>query len=113
MVCYLNAWGLYFLRPHVIKDLSDRSWHLRPLIAPYRPQQSPIMTSLERLVQDWLDLDKVRIRFANGVAIVLHCVGSRKRQGPRSRDYGNQEITRSLRVDSGIYLPDRPPIIRL
>lgn len=69
------------------------------------------MTSLEQLVQDWLDLDKVRICFTNRDPIILHCMGSRKRQGPRFKDYGNQEITRSWRAGLGIYLPDHPSII--
>ena len=47
------------------------------------------MTSLEQLVQNWLDLDKVRICLADLDPIVLHCMDSRKRQGPRSRHYGN------------------------
>jgi len=65
------------------------------------------MISLEQLVQNWLDLDKVRICLVNWDPTMLHCMVSRKRQGPRSRNYGNQEITRNWRVGSGTYLPDR------
>jgi hypothetical protein len=61
------------------------------------------MPSLEQLVQDWLCLDKVRICLAKRSAILLYCMDSRKRQGLKSRDYGNREITRNLREGSGIY----------
>ena len=94
------------------RDLSDHSWNLQSLIATNHPQQSPVMTSLEQLVQDWLDLDKVRIHLANREAVILHYMGSREKQGPRSRGYGNQETTRSSKVGSGIYLPDHPFIIK-
>ena len=69
------------------------------------------MTSLGQLVQDWLDLDKVRICSTTWDSIMPHYTGSWKRQGPRFRDYGNQKIARSWRVGSGIYLPVRPFII--
>lgn len=89
-------------------DLSDHSWHIQSLIAQNHPQQSPVMASLEQLVQDWLDLDKVRIHFVDRDAIILYDMGSRKRQGPRSRDCGDREIIRSLRVDSGIFSTRSP-----
>lgn len=69
------------------------------------------MASLEQLVQEWLDLDKVRICFAKRDALVIHCVGRRKQQGPRSRDYGNRESTRNLKEGSGIYLSYHPSIV--
>jgi len=64
------------------------------------------MTSLEQLVQEWLDMDKVRICFADKDIVLLHYMCSRKRQGPRYNGYGNQEITGSSRAGSGMYLPD-------
>ena len=69
------------------------------------------MTRLEQLVQDWLDLDKVRICLAAWDPTMPHWVDSWKRQGPRFRDYGNQEITRSWRVGSGIYQLDHSVIV--
>lgn len=54
------------------------SLDLRPRLAPstttYRaksPIATPAMISLERLVKDWLDLDKVRVFFAERVSSCL------------------------------------------